>query len=275
MQLNRRRLLTGLGAVAGLPLLATYGRRGWAQEATFPTRVIVVTRGQGTLTDSLVVPGAGPTDFTFGPVLAPLEPHKGRIVLCGGIDDATNVLDGSYNGHTRCLLHTWVARGMTWAVGGDGTALPTGAGGISFDQPIAERWRGSTAWDSLEFGVGADTQVIQTHGWKGVGQPVPVENDPAAMFERLFQDLVGANPAEIAARLRRRRAVLDAVHRQFDLVTPKVSADDRVKLENHVASLEALDQAIGGGSVGDAALPRSSISPTPACPRPRGRRSIC
>lgn len=254
--LTRRGMLRALGAGAfGLPLLESLTRRGWAQQASFPTRLVLVSRGQGTLADELVVPGTGPTDFAFGPVLAPLDPWKDRVVVCGGVDDTTNVLDGSYNGHTRCLLHTWTARGMTWAVGGDGSANPTGAGGPSLDQVVADRWAAPTPYRSLEFGVGADTQVIQTHNWRGVGQPVPPENDPAAMFERLFQDLVATDPAERAARLLRRQRVLAAVKGQFDTVLPRVSADDRTKLENHLAALEGLETSLAGGALGDACVP--------------------
>lgn len=248
-------MLRSLGASAvGLPLLAS-ARRARAQEAVFPTRLVLVSRGQGTLADEHVIPGAGPTDFALGPVLAPLDPWKDRLVLCGGIDDTTNVLDGSYNGHTRCLLHTWTARGMVWQVGSDGVASPTGAGGPSLDQVVADAWAGATPYRSLEFGVQADTQVIQTHTWRGIGQPLPPENDPAAMFERLFQDLVATDPAERAARLARRQRVLAAVKGQFDAVLPRVSSEDRVKLEIHLAAVESLETSLAGGALGDACVP--------------------
>jgi hypothetical protein len=251
-------MLKTLGAGAlGLPLLPSLERRAWSAQATFPTRLVLVTRGQGTLVDDLVVPGTGPTDFALGPILDPLTPWKSRLAVCGGIDDTTNLLDGSYNGHTRCLLHTWTARGMRWQVGSDGVASPTGAGGPSVDQVVADAWAGSTPYRSLEFGVSADTQTIQTHNWRGVGSPVPPENDASAMFERLFADLVATDPVERAARLARRQRVLAAVKAQFDTVLPKVSGEDRAKLENHLASVEALETSLAGGTLGDACVPPS------------------
>ena len=243
-----------LGAGAGLPLLGSLSR-AHALEASFPTRVVFVSRGQGTLPDRLVLPGGSETSFTLGTILSPLAPWQDRLTICANVNDDSNALDGSYNGHTRCLLHTWTARGMDWQVGSDGVARPVGAGGVSVDQLIASRWAGQTPYESLEFGVGASTQTVQAYSWKGIGQPVLVENSPSAMYERLFQDLVGADPAELAARLTRRQSVLDAVKRQFDVVLPKVSRDDNVKLQTHLASIERLEQAIAGGSVGDACLP--------------------
>lgn len=264
--LTRRDLLRGLGAgLVGLPLLESLAH---ATEG-FPTRVLFVSRGQGTLTDRLVVPGTSPTDFSFGPILAPLAPFRDRLAICAGIDDTTNILDGSYNGHTRCLLHTWTCRGMVWSAGSGG-ANPTSAGGISLDQVIAERWAGATPYDSLQFGVGGDTQTIQTHFWKGVGQPLPPENSASAMYQRLFQDLVGSDPVAIAARRSRRQHVLTAVQQQFEAVRSRVSAEDRAKLEIHLASVEGVEQSLSTGALGDACTDPSvdlSDTSTPAVAR--------
>ncbi len=249
---TRRHLLRTLGATAlGLPLLESVMAPAHANGA-FPTRLVVVCRGQGTLPSKLVIPGTSPTDFTLGPILDPLTPFKDRMVIAGNVNDGTNILDGSYNGHTRCLLHTWSARGMVWSVGSDGTARPTSAGGITLDQQVAAHWAGSTPYSSLEFGVGADTQPIQTFWWKGVGQPVPPENSVSAMNTRLFEDLVGSDPTEIANRAARRDAVLTAVAAQFDTVLPRVSSQDRVKLQNHLAGIESVQASLSAGGLGDA-----------------------
>ena len=248
---SRRDMLRGLGAgLVSLPLLESMFRGAHAT-ASFPTRVLFVSRGQGTLPDRLVIPGTGPSDFSLGSILAPLAPFQDRLSICTGIDDATNILDGSYNGHTRCLLHTWTCRGMVWSAG-TGGASPTSAGGISVDQVIADHWAGTTPYDSLQFGVNADTQTTQTHFWKGVGQPLPPENNTSAMFDRLFADLVGADPYEIAARASRRDKVLEAVKRQFDSVKTKVSSEDRTKLDIHLSSLESVQQSLTLGALGDA-----------------------
>jgi len=254
--LTRRSLLRRLGAGAlAVPLLESVTQRAHAQDASFPTRVVFVTRGQGTLVDSLVTPGTTTSDFTLGPIWASLAPYQSRLRVLSNVEDSTNVLDGNYNGHTRCLYHLWTAQGMRWEVGSTGVASPTGPGGISLDQVIANHWAGLTAYDSLELGVGAPGNLPYFH--KGVGQPLPSENSASAMFERLYQDLVGADPAELAARLHRREQVLATVKAQFDLVKPRLGVDDRTKLETHEASLDGLLQALSGGGVGDNCAPPS------------------
>ena len=248
---SRRAMLKGLGAgLVSLPLLDSLCSRAHAT-SEFPLRVLFVSRGQGTLLDQLVVPGGGTTSFSLGPILAPLAPFQNRMAICTGVEDTTNILDGNYNAHTTCLLHTWTCRGMAWS-SGSGGAGPVSAGGISVDQVIADRWAGTTPYQSLQFGVNAKTQPTQTHFWKGIGQPLPPENNTSAMFGRLFHDLVGSDPAVIAARRSRRESVLSAVKRQFDAVRTKVSSEDRTKLDIHLASVESIEQSLQLGALGDA-----------------------
>lgn len=252
--LSRRTMLRGLSAGLSLPLLPSLAGRAHADPG-FPTRVVFVTQGQGTLPEHLVVPGTGPSDFSLGPVLAPLAPFKDRLAICRGIDDQTNILDGTYNGHTRCLLHTWTSRGMVWSGNSDGGSSPTGAGGASLDQHIAASWGGETPYESLQFGVGASSQTVLSHFWKGIGQPLIPENSPAAMYERLFEDLNGTDPALLATRRYRRQSVLSAVASQFELLRPRVSSEDRQKLDIHLASLEAVEQSLVVGGLGDSCAP--------------------
>ena len=160
--LRRRTFLRGLGAgLLGLPVLGSLGTTARASTG-FPTRVIFVAQGQGSLMDQLVVPGTGATDFSFGPILQALTPFRERIALIGGIDDATNILDGNYNGHTRCLHHTWSCKGMTWSGSANGS-YPSSSGGTTIDQLIASRISSERPWTSLEFGVEASSNLMLSH----------------------------------------------------------------------------------------------------------------
>jgi hypothetical protein len=248
---SRRSFLRGAGACIGLPWLASLPGVARAADG-FPLRFVVFTHGQGTLLDAMVQPGGTETVWGFGDVLSALTPRQSDVVVIEGIDDATNILDTPYNGHTRCRLHTLTAQGMHWESDGAGGAAPTSAGGPSIDQLIASRWSGQTPYDSLEFGINVGTLTGNTYTWRGVGQPVPPEDNPQAMFDRLFLDLATASPAEIAARISRRESVLDAVKSQFDHLMPKLGSADRLTLEHHLESIRGLEQAVAGGTLGDA-----------------------
>lgn len=244
----RRRFLTGLGAT--LPLLASWP--GVARASAFPKRFIVFTQPQGTLVDQMVVPGTSETTFDFGPILASLAPHRDGVVVVQGIDDQTNTLDGTYNGHTRCCLNLLPATGMVWRPGAGGVLTPTSAGGPSLDQVIASRWAGLTAYPSLEFGCYGSTMIGNTFLWRGIDEPVWAENDPNVMFDRLFGELVVASPAELDRLRARRQSVLDVVAANLEHVQTKLGADDQAKLESHLESVRALEQSLQGVQLGGA-----------------------
>lgn len=248
-RLGRRGFLTGLGAT--VPLLASWP--GAARGASlFPKRFIVFCQSQGTLLDQMVAGGVSETVFDYGPILAALEPHRDGVVVIEGIDDQVNTLDGTYNGHTRCCLDMLPATGMVWRPGAGGQLTPTSAGGPSLDQVIAGRLAGRTAYPSLEFGCNASSMIGNTFLWRGVDEPVWAENDPNAMFDRLFGELVVASPAEIERTRVRRASVLDAVKANLAHVQSKLGADDVLKLESHLASVRALEQTLQGVQLGGA-----------------------
>ena len=246
---SRRSFLRQVGGVACapalLPLLPTAASAGDG----FPQRLLVICHGQGTLVDELLeatVPGPVRT----GPVLAPLERYRDRLLVVRDIDDATNSLDEPYNAHTRCRLHTLTAQGMQWAASGDGVA-PSSAGGPSIDQYVASRWAGATPFRSLELGVKPSSLTGGQWLWRGVGQPVIPEADPEAALARLFGDVVGTDPAEVERRRVRRDLVLDAVQRQFDHVGPSLASEDRVRLEVHRDAIEEVRFSLAGAALGD------------------------
>jgi hypothetical protein len=259
--LNRRHFLRGLGGVAvGLPFLASLQSARAA--SGFPLRFVVFTHGQGTLVDEMVKPGSTEHDWELGEILKPLSRHKDSLLVIDGIDDLTNLKDMPYNGHTRCRLHTLTAQGMVWGGSGDSVG-PRSAGGPSIDQMVASRWGGQTAFQSIEAGVSVGAGVGNTITWRGVGAPVPAENKPSSLFNRLFSDLVSSSPQEVADRKRRRMSVLDAVKSQFDHLMPRLGIEDRARLDLHMTSIRSLEQNLMGSALGDSCgLPDTVLSDT-------------
>jgi HD-GYP domain-containing protein (c-di-GMP phosphodiesterase class II) len=88
----------------------------------------------------------------------------------------------------------------------DGSGYPAGlAGGISVDQAIANSIGGGTKLKSLELGVeaGSTGTVWGYSAYSGANQPLPPDNNPVAVWNRVFADL-GADNGGLA-RLRRSR----------------------------------------------------------------------
>jgi hypothetical protein len=139
-------------------------------------------------------------------------------------------------------------------VGGDGT-LAGWASGISVDQEIAAAIGKDTKHKSLHFGVQSTayggTEVRTVMSYSGSDQPIANETSPYSMYNLVFSGL-GQDPAGAAALRARRQSVLDAVGKQYEGLTPKLGAEDRVKLEQHLAAVRDVEQRLDSpsGTVG-------------------------
>jgi len=133
---------------------------------------------------------------------------------------------------------------------GDGSITSGWADGISVDQAIADVVGGGTKFRSLEFGVGvAGATPFSRISYRGPAQPIPPENDPMAAFERIFGDL--NNPPEMQARrIAERHLVLDAVAADYERLLPKLGANDRLKLEAHLAAVRDIEMRLDSEGVG-------------------------
>ena len=93
---------------------------------------------------------------------------------------------------------------------------------VSMDQMAARETSKETQITSLELGIesnsmvgncdgGASCAYTNTIAWRTPTTPLPIENDPRAVFERLFGTSGSTDPAARQARLDRDRSILDAV----------------------------------------------------------------
>src|SRR5262249_62174226 len=91
--------------------------------------------------------------------------------------------------------------------------------GISMDQILANEMGKYTQLASLELAIesgetagacdtGFACAYTNTLSWKSANTPLPTQNDPRVVFERLFGDSVSTDPKVRAARLRPHRSVL-------------------------------------------------------------------
>src|SRR5688572_26351108 len=159
--LSRRSFLRGAGGVAiSLPFLNIMGcgkSRAPAQTRSalgpFPKRLVIFFSANGTIPDNWR-PAGGETDFTLSTILAPLAPHRDKLLILDGIDmESSNY--GPGDGHQKGLGHMLTGTELlegTEFTGGGGELVGWG-GGISVDQRVADVIGGSNRFRSLEYGV--------------------------------------------------------------------------------------------------------------------------
>lgn len=249
--LSRRTLLRGAGgACLALPLLNVMG--GWdknrlkaAQHPAFvaPKRFVIFWTPNGNVVEHWR-PTGSEMAFKLPRILKPLEPHQQDIVVLDGVD-ALSAYNGPGDAHQKgtgqSLTGTELQEGD---FPGDGGNSAGWADGISVDQAIADVVGAQTKFRSLEFGVHVyGANVGSRISYRGPAQPIPPENDPEAAFDRIFGDFE-VDPAKKARRIAERRSVLDAVIADYQALMPKLGADDKVKLEAHLAAVRDIEMRL-------------------------------
>ncbi|HVY26221.1 MAG TPA: DUF1552 domain-containing protein [Polyangiaceae bacterium] len=269
-RIPRRTLLRGAGGIAiGLPLLEIMAdpQRARAAGATAPKRFVTFFSSAGTIHENWV-PSGSETDFKLSRILTPLEPHRSKVVV---VDGLTNFLgtpppgDDHMRGIGTMLTATELLKGETRS-GAPGFEPCGLAGGISLDQFIAESIGKTTKLKSLELGVqtGNVGDVTSYTSYAAANRPLPSENDPKAVYSRVFTDLPAAGGPQMAdqaatRRLAQRKSVLDSVIESYGALAPKLGATDKATLEAHQTAIRELEMRL-------TATPETSS--TAACAKP-------
>lgn len=249
---SRRAFLRGAGGVAiGLPFMASLGLGPLGKSARaaeggpFPKRFVLMFSPNGTVKKNWLPSGEG-TSFNLSRILEPLAPHREQLLILDGISMLTakhGPGDGHQTGMGHMLTGVELLSGDLFQGGGDSGSVGW-AGGISVDQAIANVVGTSTKLKSLELGVQVHGATVWSRmSYLGPNQPIPPENDPKAVFDRLFADM-SISPAEVLKRDRRRKSILDLVKGEYAALTPRLDAFDRHKLEAHLEAIREVEKRL-------------------------------
>lgn len=283
-KLDRRTFLSGLGkaagaAMIGLPLLEAMGcstSEAKLSSASYgldgaPKRIIFMWHPDGTVMDAFR-PTVTTNGMQLGEILAPLESHKQDLLVVNGLDlEARKIAaatgypkSGHFCGAGCMLSGALLQKGGLFTGGGGDSGW---GGGISLDQHIANSIGGATPFRSLELGVQVRKNDVNSRiSYQGPAQPLPPENSPYAVFDRLFSNLPpgggdggGLSPAEAAALANRGR-VLDQVQERYRALTARLGSADKARVDAHLSAIEELESRLLGGGAG---------APTASCAVPQ------
>ena len=246
----RRTVLRGAGAVLALPLLdamfpAFASARQTASRSA--TRLSFFTVPNGIIMDRWTPTAVG-KNFPITPVLEPLTPFKDRMVMLSGLaNNEARKLEFEIAGdHPRACSAYLTATHPRMTSGADIRC------GVSVDQVAARELGTRTQLPSLEIGlelpmVGACESAYScvyynTIVWSSPSTPLPMENRPRAVFERLVGDTT--DPAERAARIKENRSILDLVSQDLARLMRSVGEGDRLKLDQYSEAVRSVEQQI-------------------------------
>ena len=233
--MNRRHLLRGLGATVALPLLdAMIPRKVSAAVAAAakPRRSVFVYIPNGVNGMTWQIPKSG-RDFEFSPSLKPLEKHRADLTVFSGLHHPNGI------GQAHVCADTWLTGAKI-----DAQSARKYENTISCDQLMAEVTGQQTRLPSLELSIAAGTGRplnSSTLAFSRDGVPLPAEESPRRVFDRLFGEEVGGIGAQ-RVRLGKRRSVLDSVLEDAKSLSLALGQDDRVKLDEYLHSVRDVEQ---------------------------------
>src|SRR5579872_3885889 len=172
--------------------------------------------------------------FTFSETLAPLEKLRDRVNIVSSLAHPAAGGAGSDAGADH-------ARSAAVFLSGVHPEKENIRVGPTIDQIVAEHLGQDTPLPSLELsiedvalscGSGYACAYTNTIAWKTPTTPLPMENNPQVVFEKLFGD--GSNSAERLARKQESRSLLDSVTAQVASLQKELPAADRARLTEYL-----------------------------------------
>jgi len=249
--LHRRTFLRGAGAALTLPLLdAMSPALGHAAETTRPIRLAFIEVPNGIMMDRWTPPSEG-AGFPLTPILEPLAPFRDRMLVLSGLDqNQAEAFANEVGGDHPRACTAWLT--------GAHARMTSGAdlkAGISVDQVAAREFGKYTQLASLEVGlesaeiVGAcesaySCAYYNTISWRNDTTPMPMENRPRAIFERLFGDTGTTDPKLRLARTEENRSILDAVAEDVTRLRGRLGRTDRGKIDQYLEAVRDVERRI-------------------------------
>ncbi len=239
---DRRKFLKAIGiGGAGVALLPSVVTR--AAEPATPKRFLAFFTGNGTIAGSWAS-GSG-TNFSLGQILEPLAPFKDKLTLLTGLD-VEAAYEGPGAGHQKGCGAFLTGRPLNDGdFGGGGGEISGWASGISIDQELANALAKDLPIKSLELGVQVEGSNNRHRiAYTGSDQPLPPDDDPKSVFDRLFAGLAGQDPAAAERVRRRRQSVLDFVQSDIKKLQQKLGKSEFERLEAHLESVRTVEHQL-------------------------------
>ena len=191
LALPRRTVLRGMGATLALPFLDSMVPAFATKAATKPVkRFGVVYLPNGLMLRSFVPPSAG-KDFEMTRLLKPLEKYRHQLTIVSGLSNAAaEAHEAGGNGPHSRTSGAWLSG--TRPEPTEGADLRSGR---TADQYAADVLGRETPLRSLEIALEPNFVVgvcegsysctyINTFSWAAPDRPLPMETNPAVVFER-------------------------------------------------------------------------------------------
>ena len=239
----RRAMLRGFGAALALPMLDAM-IPAMANTAPKPIKRLGIVYVPNGMRMDHWTPSTVGDGFEFPSILKPMEPFREQLQIISGLHG----VDGE-GPHARASTRFLTGVASTRDNGSNLRA------GISMDQ-IAGRFLGNeTQLSTLELAIdgrdfagscdeGFSCAYTNTITWANETTPLPMENNPRAIFERLFGDTGSTDPKVRRARLSKDASLLDSVTQRAQDLSRQLGASDQTKLGQYLEAVRDVERRI-------------------------------
>jgi hypothetical protein len=242
--LSRRTFLHGAGVTLALPLLESMipAAAALGQTATSRTRLGCIYFPHGAIMPKWT-PATEGAGFELSEILQPLKPFHDQINVISGLEHAQAYGSGATANHNRSAASFLSA-----------AHAQTGAKphlGVTLDQLIAQKIGQDTPLPSIELmieepsvncGDGLSCSYRDTISWQGPSSPLPMQNNPQVVFERLFGD--GNTTRERAVRRQQALSLLDSVTAEAASLQRKLPAGDRSRMDQYLTDVREIERRV-------------------------------
>jgi len=243
--LPRRTVLRGLGATVALPfleaMLPAFSLRGRAaMKPVHRFQSFYVPNGMAM---EYWTPKGEGRAFELSPILEPLAPYRNQMLVLSGLRANWNYIHAGASGS----FLTGTTRG--------GRNEVEIIADVSMDQLLARRFAKETQVASLELAMDAPANAgactgnlscayTHTISWRSPTQPLPMEYNPRAVFEKLFGDSGSTERAAREARLRQHKSILDSVRDKLADLKRELGPGDQVKVDEYAEAVRDVERRI-------------------------------
>jgi hypothetical protein len=244
--LPRRTFLRGVGVTVALPLLDAMlpAQTPLAKTAASPkSRFLGIYVPHGATMDKWT-PAQEGAGFEFSESLKPLEKLRERVCIVSNLAHPQAGGVGSDAGADH-------ARSAAVFLSGAHPEKGSVHGGTTIDQVLAEHVGQDTPLPSIELGIeevglncgsGYGCAYYNTISWRTPTLPLPMENSPQVVFERLFGD--GNSSAQRLTRKQQDRSILDSVTVKVARIQGQLDPGDRARLNEYLDDIREIERRI-------------------------------
>ena len=244
--LPRRTFLQGMGVTLALPLLDSMipaGTRLVHTAALPKSRFCGIYVPHGATMDKWT-PAKEGAGFEFTETLKPLDKLRDRLTVVTNLAHPMAGGKGSDAGADH-------ARSAAVFLSGAHPEKGTVHGGKTIDQVLVDHIGQETPLPSIEVcieevalncGAGYGCAYYNTISWRNDTLPLPMENSPQVVFERLFGD--GTTAAQRLARKQQDRSILDAVTDKVGRLQTGLDSGDRARLGEYLDNVREIERRI-------------------------------